>query len=234
MNRKHVFPSAEETAHACAAAILSTLSGAVALNGRATVSFSGGSTPKIMFEFMAKQKFDWTRVHIFWVDERCVPPDHAESNYRMTKESLLDHIQPGGIHRIQGELAPPEAAAKYRDDIAAFFGGAPSFDVVHLGMGADAHTASLFPGLKEIEDRTGIATDVWVEKLAKHRITLLPASILSAKQIVVLAAGPDKAEPLKQVFSDPYHPGLLPIQFVQRSNSVVDWYLDQAADSHSE
>lgn len=230
MNRRHVFETPVAAAEACGQAIFESLKGAIALNGKASVAFSGGSTPKLMFEWMAKQPFDWKPVHIFWVDERCVPLDHADSNYRMTREALLDHISPGSIHRIEGELSPEEAASKYRDDLRSFFGGIPHFDVVHLGMGADAHTASLFPGLKnEIEDRSGIAANVWVEKLGKPRVTLLPASILDAQHVVMLVAGQDKAAPLKQVFTAAYDPVSFPTQFVQRNARVLDWYLDRAA-----
>ncbi len=229
MNHFHKFETPEEAAHACAATILASLKEAIALSGKASVAFSGGSTPRMMFEYMAKQDFDWSCVHIFWVDERCVPLDHADSNYRMTKESLLDHIQVGGVHRIQGELPPKDAAAQYRNELNQFFEGRPSFNVVHLGMGADAHTASLFPGLKEIDDFSGTAANVWVEKLGKDRITLLPKSILDAERIVVLAAGKDKAEPLQKVVTSDYNPLELPIQFVHRSGASVEWYLDQAA-----
>lgn len=229
MNHIHTFPTPVETANACASTILASLKEAIALTGKASVAFSGGSTPRIMFEFMAKQEFDWPRVHIFWVDERCVPPDSSDSNYRMTREALLDHIPAGSVHRIQGELPPAEAAARYREDLAHFFEGSPKFNVVHLGMGADAHTASLFPGLKEIEDRAGTVANVWVEKLGKDRITLLPKSILDAERIVVLAAGPDKAEPLHQVMTAQYDALALPIQLVHRSSTSVEWYLDQAA-----
>ena len=229
MNHIHRFSTPEETANACGATILASLKEAIALSGRASVAFSGGSTPRIMFEFMARQEFDWSNVHIFWVDERCVPPDHADSNYRMTQEALLNHIHPGGVHRIPGELPPKDAANSYRQELTHFFEGSPKFNVVHLGMGADAHTASLFPGLKEIEDRSGTVANVWVEKLGKDRITLLPKSILDAERIVVLAAGKDKAEPLQKVMTAEYHPLELPIQFVHRGTGTVEWYLDQAA-----
>lgn len=229
MNHIHRYSTPEEAANACGATILASLKEAIALTGRASVAFSGGSTPRIMFEFMAKQEFDWSNVHIFWVDERCVPPDHADSNYRMTEEALLNHIQSGSVHRIFGELPPKDAANRYRQEINLFFEGSPKFNVVHLGMGADAHTASLFPGLREIEDRSGTVANVWVEKLGKDRITLLPKSILDAERIVVLAAGKDKAEPLQKVMTTEYQPLELPIQFVHRGTGSVEWYLDQAA-----
>src|ERR1700733_8399758 len=142
--------SADEgaAAEACAQHVLAVLGEAVRANGRATLAVSGGSSPKLMFARMAAAKFDWQGVHIFWVDERCVRPTDAASNYKLVKEYL---IEPAGIpaaqvHRVVGEIPPAEAAARYADDIRAFFGlpesELPRFDVIHRGVGPDAHTAS--------------------------------------------------------------------------------------------
>jgi 6-phosphogluconolactonase len=228
VNSKHVFATPAEAAETCGAAIFAHLEKAAA-SGRATVAFSGGNTPKLMFGWMARQSFDWSKVHIFWADERCVPPDHADSNYRMTREALLDHIRPGGVHRIEGELDPTEAAARYKTTLTGIFGGAPAFDVLHLGMGDDAHTASLFPGLAETQDRSGIVAAVWVEKMARHRVTLLPAAILAAKNIAMLVTGADKASPLYQAFEGKSNTLMYPVQIVHREGRTVDWFLDRAA-----
>ena len=229
MNVRHVFETPQATADACAREILQRLSESIALNGRATLAVSGGSTPRMMFDVMTKIDFDWAKLHLFWVDERPVPPDHKDSNFRMTQEALLSRVSPGSVHRILGELPPAEAAERYRQDLQQFFDGPPIFDIVHLGMGSDAHTASLFPGLPEIEDREGMAASVWVDKLATHRITLLPKAILDARQVVMLVCGTDKAVPLDRVFNDPYDPLRLPAQLVHRNASLVDWFLDRAA-----
>ena len=134
-------------------------------------------------------RFDWHRVHIFWVDERCVPPDHGDSNYRMVREALLDPVGVAAdqIHRIEGELEPEEASNRYEAAICEFLqlgeGKLPVFDVVHLGMGADGHTASLFPGSSLIDDQTGIVAAAYAESRKSHRVTLLPRPILAARHV---------------------------------------------------
>lgn len=187
-----------------------------------TLAVSGGSSPRKMFEWMAGQDFDWSKLHFYWVDERCVPPDHADSNYRMTREALLDSIRPASVHRILGELDPVEAAKRYEMELPE------RLDVVHLGMGADAHTASLFPGLAEIADGEGRAAALWVPKLNAHRVTLLPRMILGADEIVVLAAGADKAKTLLEVFTESHDPMSRPIQMV---HDRATWFLDPPAAS---
>jgi 6-phosphogluconolactonase len=229
VNLERVFDTAQQAAEACGAEILRVLGTAVALRGRAAVAFSGGSSPKMMFAWMATQPFDWSTVDIFWVDERCVPPDHADSNFRMTREALLDHIHPGAVHRILGELPPEEAAAKYREELGTVFGGHPQFDIIHLGMGADSHIASLFPGVAEIADRTGSAAAVWVPKLNAHRVTLLPRVLLDAKQVAMLVTGEDKAEALRKVFQGSHDPAAHPAQLIHRNASLVEWFLDRKA-----
>ncbi len=206
----------DNPAMACGRYILEAL----AAKPQASLAVSGGSSPRKMFEWMAQQPFDWSRVDLYWVDERCVPPDHADSNYRMTREALLDHVQPASIHRIQGELEPDTAAWFYEAELPE------RFDVVHLGMGADAHTASLFPGSSALDDRQGKVAAVYVEKLNSHRVTLLPRMILGAEQLVVLAAGADKAEPLRAVFQEPVDLKVRPIQLVAER---AGWFIDPAA-----
>jgi 6-phosphogluconolactonase len=229
VNLERIFATPKEAAEACGAEILRVLGETVAIRGRASVAFSGGSSPKTMFAWMASQEFDWSPIEIFFVDERCVAPEHADSNYRMTREALLDRIQPGGVHRILGELAPEEAAARYREDLIATLGREPQFDVIHLGMGADSHTASLFPGLPEIDDRNGLAAAVWVEKLTAHRVTLLPRVLLEAKQVVMLVTGQDKAPAMREVFRGSYAPLTHPAQLIHRNAPLVEWYIDRAA-----
>ena len=148
---------------ACGAAIFELLGTACRDRGSATLAISGGKTPRKVFEWMATQSFDWRLVDLFWVDERCVPPDDEQSNYGMTRESLLEtiHLAPGQVHRIHGELLPDEAALLYVEDLTRAFrlqpGELPVFDVVQRGMGPEGHTASLFPGEPLLANRTGIA-----------------------------------------------------------------------------
>lgn len=230
-----VSDSKEEAAERCSECILQSLRDAIGARGQASLAVSGGSTPKLLFTAMAKADFDWSRVQIFWVDERCVPPTDNQSNYKLANETLLTpaKIPANNIHRIEGELAPPEAAARYIEDIKRAFGISdgvlPTFDVIHRGIGSDAHTASLFPGEPLIKDHKGIAAAVWVEKMKSHRVTLLPGVLLAARTTVIQAAGEDKAEPIHQVLEGPKDPSQFPCQIATRDGSNAVWFLDSAA-----
>ncbi|HKD06806.1 MAG TPA: 6-phosphogluconolactonase [Bryobacteraceae bacterium] len=231
------FATAVEAAEACGAEIFRLLDAARVARGSATLAVSGGSTPRIMFEWMAKQTFDWNAIDLFWVDERCVPADDAQSNYRMTRESLLDHapLAVTQIHRVKTELIPDEAAEAYIDDISHVFrlkpGELPAFDVLQRGMGPDRHTASLFPGEPLIQNRTGIAAAVWVEKMRQHRVTLLPGVLEKARHTLCLVTGPDKAEGLREVLSGPGDPLHIPSKI---SSAEMDWFVDLAAAARLE
>jgi 6-phosphogluconolactonase len=229
------YPDAQAAASACATHILSLLETALAGDNDATVAFSGGSTPKLMFDSMAKAGFDWSRVHIFFVDERMVPPDHADSNYGMADKHLFrpGRVPHRNVHRIHGELSPAVAARHYEREIRDVFRlegtELPHFDVVHLGMGGDAHTASLFPGEPLISDREGIAAAVHVAKLKAWRVSLLPGVLLAARHAAVLVAGEDKADAVHKVFHDPYDPLALPAQMIVHHSRRVSWFLDEPA-----
>jgi 6-phosphogluconolactonase len=226
-------------AEACGNRTLEILGDARAELGIATLAVSGGSTPRLMFQHMAKSGFDWSNVHIFQVDERCVPPDHDVSNFRMLKESLLDAvpIPESQIHRVKGELAPEEGARLYLDDIRRTFklgaGELPVFDVIQRGMGPDAHTASLFPGEPLIENTTGIAAPVFVDKpyiaaVMAHRVTLLPGVLKCARYTLCLATGADKADALNKVLKGDFEPTLYPSQI---ASPDMAWYIDKKAAS---
>jgi len=224
---------AESAAFACADFVLATLRNALQTNGRATLAISGGNSPRPMFSRLAASHFDWSHVHIFWVDERCVPPDSDQSNYKLANETLIGPaaINPANVHRIQGELDPEDAARRYVADITRFFGSGelPTFDLIHRGMGPDAHTASLFPGEPLIENRTDIAAAVWVEKMKSHRVTLLPGVLLKARQTVLQVAGADKAEALFNVLRGPEDVKQYPCQLGTRGSDRSVWFLDKAA-----
>ncbi|HUJ49989.1 MAG TPA: 6-phosphogluconolactonase [Bryobacteraceae bacterium] len=230
-----IYENAQEAAVHCAAKILELLDGALKESPRATLAISGGSTPKLMFEELARAGFDWARVHLFWVDERGVPPTDPQSNYKLAKEAWLDaaHFPGGNVHRIQAEKEPELAARLYATEIREFFrlgpGELPGFDVIHQGMGPDAHTASLFPGQPLIEDQKDLVAALYVEKFQQWRITLLPGVLRAAKQTVMLVAGQDKAEPLRLVLHEPYNPRKYPVQIVNVDGRDVLWFLDRAA-----
>jgi 6-phosphogluconolactonase len=230
MSDLRVFPDAHGAAEHSAADILQHLRD----SPRSTLAISGGSSPKPMFEIFAATQFDWNRVQLFWVDERCVPVTDPQSNFKLANDLWLAPAKfpASNIHRVQAERDPEDAAEIYSDELKLVFGeGIPQFDVIHRGMGPDAHTASLFPGEPLIDDRTGLAGAVYVEKLNSHRVTLLPAVLLAAKHTVLLVTGPDKAQPLSDVLYGPHDPKKFPCQLTARDGGDVAWFLDEAAAS---
>jgi 6-phosphogluconolactonase len=233
--RRHTLADANAAAEACAHHVVGLLEEVLAGQDSATFAISGGSSPKSMFDRLAATRFHWEKVHLFWVDERCVPPTDGQSNFKMANEHLIRpaHMPMHNAHRIMGELSPPAAAVRYVDEIREFFGletgQMPRFDIVHLGMGPDAHTASLFPGQPLIDDRDLIAAPVYVEKFKQWRVTLLPGVLLAAKHTVFLVAGDDKAEAARAVFHDEYEPKKHPAQIASHQGRGVTWFLDEAA-----
>ena len=230
-----IYEDALEASAACARRTLDILQETLAGESYATLAISGGSTPKLLFGELAKAHFDWSKVHLFWVDERGVPPTDDQSNYKLAKEHFIDpaRFPARNVHRIQAELDPQRAAQLYADEIRSFFslkpGEFPSFDIIHQGMGPDAHTASLFPGEPLIDDRENLVAAAYVEKLKQWRITLLPGVLLAARNTIMLVAGEDKAGPLHAVLAEPYAPKKYPTQIVTQSHGNVMWFLDKAA-----
>ena len=235
MPKLRVYDSKEEAAAAAAEFILGKLDETLQDARRATLAISGGSTPQLMFEAMAGQQFEWPKLQLFFVDERPVPPGHSESNFSMADAALC---QPAGleaeqVHRIQGELEPPVAAERYADDLVEAFEldeeAAPRFDVLHLGMGDDAHTASLFPGEPLILDRSGLVGSVYASVKKSYRVSLLPKVLLNAANTVFLVTGADKAKSLKAVLEGQQDFLAYPAQLVDRQAEKVVWFVDTAA-----
>jgi 6-phosphogluconolactonase len=206
-----------------------------------TVALSGGSTPKSLYSLLAgdenmRSAIPWEKIHFFWGDERHVPPDHPESNYRMAYEALLSRIPitAANVHRIKSENPDAhQAAAEYEQDIRDFFqlpeGGFPQFDLVFLGLGPDGHTASLFPGTKAlIEDRRLVVAN-WVGKFDTQRITMTAPVFNEASAVIFLVAGDDKAAPLKSVLEGDYEPSQLPAQMIRPIKGRELWIVDTAA-----
>jgi 6-phosphogluconolactonase len=233
--RWHTAPDPPAAAESCAHHILNLLETALSGQELATFAISGGSTPRLLFQRLAASDFRWDRVHLFWVDERSVPPTDPASNYRLAEEHLIHpaHIPHRLIHRIAGELEPQAAAARYAGEIRAFFGlesgEMPQFDVVHRGMGPDAHTASLFPGDPLIDDREGIAAATFAKKFNQWRVTLLPGVLLAPRHTVFLVTGEDKAEAVRAVFREEYDPKKYPAQIASHHGRGVTWFLDDKA-----
>ena len=205
-----VFDSAEDVATAAAEAFVQAATGAIASGGRFSVALSGGTTPKRVYQLLATESYrdrlDWTRVHIFFGDERCVPVDHPDSNYRMAREALISAVPiPGeNVFPIQGDGDPGSNAQKYEQQLKQFFVNThwPIFDLVLLGLGEDAHTASLFPGTKALHEDNAWVVANWVEKLQTWRITLTAPVINHAAQILFLVTGSSKAKPLSTGIGD--------------------------------
>ncbi len=231
----HVHPDAQSTAEGCAQCILQLLEERLSGESVATLAVSGGSTPKLMFPVLAKGRSDWTKVHLFFVDERAVPPTDSQSNYLLAEQYFIApaRFPRANVHRIQAELRPDQAAKQYSGELRAFFGleegELPRFDIVHRGVGPDAHTASLFPGEPQIEDRENLVAAVYVEKMTQWRITLLPGVLLAAQHTVMLVAGGDKAEAVHAIFDEPYDTRKYPAQITAHHGRSVTWFLDEAA-----
>ena len=204
--------------------------------GRFVVVLSGGSTPRALYRLLATDAYaariDWSRVHVFWGDERCVPPDDANSNYRMACEALLDHvaIPAPQVHRIHGEDAPHLAAAAYERELrAAFPNGTPRFDLVLLGMGDNGHTASLFPHLTAVREPARWVVAEHVPEVAMWRVTLTPPALNAAAAVLFIATGAEKASMLRQVLQGPRTPEALPAQSIAPTAGHLTWLVDAAA-----
>ena len=237
-----MYSNAAGLAGAAAAHFVEQAVAAIEARGRFAVALPGGSTPRATYALLAGPEFarriDWARVHVFWGDERCVPPDHPDSNYSMARETLLDHvpIPVENVHRVRGEIDPAQAADEYERTLRDFFATRPGeaeaatcFDLILLGMGGDGHTASLFPGTAAIHEDTRWVVAHFVDQLNAWRLTLTPIAINAAAQVTFLVAGAGKAERLREVLTGPLQPDRLPSQIVQPAAGRLLWLLDTAA-----
>ncbi len=201
----------DELGRKAAAQWISLADAAVKARGHFNVALSGGSTPKALYSLLATDEFNaqltWRQIHLFFGDERCVAPDHAESNYRMVKESLLSQtfIPPDNVHRMAGEKTPAVAAAEYEAQLRKHFhvvdAALPRFDLILLGLGEDGHTASLFPGSSALNETRHLVATTYVEKLNAHRLTLTFPVINNAAQITFLITGESKAAVVKEILT---------------------------------
>jgi 6-phosphogluconolactonase len=236
-----VYDGPNALAHAAAEHFLEQAQKSVAAKGKARIAVSGGSTPKRTFELLAnpQEKFlkamPWDKLELFWVDERTVPPNDKDSNYGMTREAMLDTVplKPEQVFRIEGELPPEEAAARYESTIRNQFrlegAEVPRFDVLQLGMGDDGHTASIFPHTDAIHELGRIAYANHVPQKDTWRVTLTWPVIIEANDVFFLIGGKDKADPLHRVLQGPYDPETLPSQLIQPKNGRLLFLLDKDA-----
>jgi 6-phosphogluconolactonase len=236
-NEVRIFDGASELMRATAEEIALAAHQAVGRRGRFTWALAGGSTPRSVYELLAsdfyRERMPWSAIHLFWGDERHVPPDHPDSNFRMTREAMLGAVPvpPENVHRIPAEEPDPErAAAEYEATLRSFFqvshGDWPVFDLVLLGLGKEGHTASLFPGSPVIAERERLVAAPWVEAQKTFRVTLTPPVLNHARRAMFLAVGEEKAEALHAVIEGAREPALYPAQIVEGN---VLWMVDRAA-----
>jgi 6-phosphogluconolactonase len=232
-----VFDSPELVAEGAAERFIDFARESITQRGRFSVALAGGNTPRRVYELLASERFkgrvEWPKVHLFFGDERCVPPDQPDSNYRMANEALITHvpIPPANVHRMAGEGEPSVSAALYETQLRQYFGNVtwPAFDLVFLGLGKDGHTASLFPKTKALTEEDRWVAANWVESLGAHRLTLTVPVLNHARRIIFLVTGSDKAKTLKEVLMSPRDPLRLPAQFIDPSEGTCHWLVDSEA-----
>jgi len=240
----YVEPSPAAQAARAAQYFVEMVEEAVEARGRARIAVSGGSTPKAAFQLMGdanqpwRARMPWDRLEVFWVDERCVAPDNEDSNFRMTREALLDRVpmRPEQIHRMEGELDPEEAASRYESELRNSFrlegAQVPTFDLIALGMGPDGHTASLFPHTAALNERMRLVVANHVpQQKDSWRITLTWPVINHARSVFFLIGGTDKAGVLKEVLTGPRDTERLPSQLISPASGILTLILDKSAAS---
>jgi 6-phosphogluconolactonase len=216
---------------------------AVARAGRFTIALSGGSTPKLLYSLLAAEPYStslpWRKTHVFWGDERAVPPGDHDSNFGMAKATLLDRVPvpPDRVHRMQAEGDDLDLSAReYEAEIASVFavpptGDPPSFDLILLGLGPDGHTASLFPRTEGVRERARWVVRNHVPKLNSDRVTLTAPILNQASTVLFLVTGADKASALQAVLEGPSDPDRFPAQLIQPTSGRLIWLVDRAAAS---
>lgn len=243
MSKVSVYPDNESLISGAADFIADAAVQAITARGRFTLALSGGHTPQPVYARLAtpgyRERLDWSKVQVFFGDERCVPPDDPQSNYHMVKTALFDEVPlpEANIHRIRGEADPEQAAADYAQVLERTFGGKAAaggpppegFDLILLGMGDNGHTASLFPGLAVVTETERWVMAQYVEVVGMWRLTLTPVVINAARRVAFLVSGAQKAEMLHRVLEGPYQPVVLPSQIIKPTRGELHWLLDEPA-----
>ena len=230
-----ILKSGDDLARTAAGLFVAKSREAILKKGRFTVALSGGSTPKRLYELLAdptepfREQIAWEKIHFFWSDERHVPPDHPESNFRMTNEALLSRVPVAedNVHRVAGENpSASDAAAQYEETLKAVTSEAlPQLDLILLGLGTDGHTASIFPGSEVLQETKRLVAAPWVEKFGSYRITMTLPLLNNGGSVVFLVSGDEKAEIVKEVLEGPER---YPAQAVKPKGELL-WLLDEAA-----
>ncbi len=231
----HVFRTAKLLAQNLADAFIASARDAIAAREKFSVALAGGDTPRAAYELLASDSYRshvaWQHVHVYFGDERCVPPDDPASNYRMARETLLDAvpIPPSQIYRMHGEMPPQQAALEYARLLRNTLGDAPQLDLVMLGLGIDAHTASLFPGSDPTTDDEALCRAVYSESARMWRITLTPKVLNLGREVLFGVSGAKKASALRVAREGAYDPVHYPAQVVKPHSGRLLWYVDAAA-----
>ena len=234
----HILPTPEDVAQEAAVFVTDLAGKGVKKRGRFTIALSGGSTPQRLYQLLASPSYarsiSWSRWHVFWGDERCVPPDHQDSNYHMARETLLDHVPvpAGNIHRIRGETTPENAADEYERELRHVFASPdPVFDLVLLGIGEDGHTASLFAGTDALQQKTRLVVANWVPHLRAHRTTFTLPLINAARGVAFLVTEGSKAEVVRQALQPVPGDSPIPAALVHPVAEMVHWFLTRDASA---
>jgi 6-phosphogluconolactonase len=229
-------PDAQEAAKEAAARMTKALREAIKERGGATIALSGGSSPLEAYRLLAAETFDWSKIHVYWVDDRAVAPDHARSNYASAKAAFLDaaKIPEANVHRMRGEASDLEAAASeyesvLRDTIKSKVGGVPALDLVVLGIGDDGHTASLFPGEPTVHVTDKLVAAVPARDGREPRLTLTTPVLETAKASVLIVMGASKHAALERVWAVNGSLDETPARVVRGFRGAVTWVIDRAA-----
>jgi len=236
-----ILTTPQELFAAAAEEVIHAADEAIKVRGKFTLALSGGSTPKALYNLLAtnaRTALPWERMYFFWGDERHVPPNDPDSNYRMVTEAMLSKvpIPPANVFRIEAENPDASAAAAaYEQTLRKFFqleaNGVPRFDLILLGMGPDGHTASLFPATEGLKEKSRLVIANWVEKLKTHRLSFTLPVLNAAHTVAFLVSGTDKAPALKAVLEGNDPGEQYPAKLVQPKDGKLIWFLDRAAAS---
>ena len=232
----HVYPKKEKLVAATAEYMVNSIGQAIEKNGLCNIALSGGNTPGGVFSMLAaspcRDSVDWDKLHLFWGDERMVPQEHQDSNFRMVQETLLNHIEipDVNVHRIRGEIAPEKSAEEYAELLGAHFKeDLPHFDLILLGLGEDGHTASLFPETDAVDECEKHAVAVFVPKLSAWRVTLTLPVLNAAREVLFLVSGRSKSEMIQRIISMKQPAKELPATMVNPQSGELHWMLDSEA-----
>jgi 6-phosphogluconolactonase len=229
-----VFATPQAVADEAAQYIAISAARCIKQNGVFTMALSGGSTPKLLYEALSadpyRAQIDWSKIEVYFSDERCVPPDHPDSNYRMASQALLSRvpIPAGQVHRMRGEIDPNEAAKEYGLMLKERFGDG-GLDLTLLGMGDDGHTASLFPATSALKETDHRVVANFVPKFNAHRLTMTALFLNRSWDVLILVTGAAKTQRLSEILESDPSARDYPIQSIDPALGTLTWYLDSAA-----